>query len=127
MTHRNYQVAGLLPALMAPENGREKNRVGGARWPWQRVPLPTPSEKLQPPPKFSDQFVEYDGSKMEETETFDRHFNFDKNTDYRIPTSNYEVQGFPKIKLNVTWTIEDKKFTILPGEQAPPTERGTIN
>lgn len=101
-----------------------RGEVGGVKWPWQRAPSPTPSEELQPSPKFSDQFVEYDGSKMEGAETFDRHFNFDKKTDYRTFIYNYEDEGVPKRKLNVAWTIEDKTFTVLPEEKAVPTALG---
>lgn len=100
------------------EWAREIGPGGARKWPWQRTPSPAPSDESSIPPKFSDQFVTLDGSKMQGTESFDNYFDFGKNTDYVLSTSNFEESGAIKHKLNVSWTLEEPNFELLPEEKA---------
>lgn len=114
--------------LHATANGEWAREIGpgGARkWPWQRTPSPTPSEELKTPPKFSDQFVEFDGSKMEGAELLDNYFEFDKNTEYLPSATHYEENALIKRKLNVSWQLEEKNYAVLPGEKATPADYGS--
>ncbi|PJK34782.1 hypothetical protein CWC48_06085 [Pseudomonas sp. S10E 269] len=107
------------------EWAREIGPGGARKWPWQRTPSPTPSNELKLPPKFSDQFVTVDGSKIQGAEPFDKYFNFDTKTDYVLSTTNYEEQGAIKQSLNVSWTQEEENFAVLAGEKATPYEGGS--
>lgn len=114
-----------LRATLDGEWVREIGPGGARKWPWQRTPSPTPSEETKIPPKFSDQFVELDGSKINGAERLDEYFNFDKNTEYSLSTSNYLKNGEIKKKLNVSWTFDGQNPVVHTSEIPVPTEYGT--
>ena len=114
-----------LRATLDGEWAREIGPGGKPKWPWQRTPSPTPSDELKTPSKFSDQFVEADGSKMAGTAPLDDYFEFDKNTDYVLSSVGYEENAVIKKRLYVSWTLEEKNYAVLPGEKAAPSGYGS--
>ncbi|WP_332846271.1 dermonecrotic toxin domain-containing protein [Pseudomonas lactucae] len=95
---------------------------GGARtWPWQRKPSPTPSNELKTPGKFSDTFLELDGSKIQAAEKFNDYLLMDDRIRYESSSAFFEENGVVKRKLGVSWTLEDKPFAVAPAETARTT------
>ena len=92
---------------------------GGVKWPWQRTPSPTPSEKLTP--KFSDLFVDIDAQTAKQAERFDEYLNVDEATSHTVSMRGYEENGVIKRKLNLSWQAAESKIEILPTEKAGPT------
>ncbi|QJI31031.1 hypothetical protein HKK55_20735 [Pseudomonas sp. ADAK18] len=98
---------------------------GGARWPWQRTPSPTPSNDLKISPKFSDQFVELDGSKMTGADRVDKYLKVNEGGAYEFSSRNYEENAIIKRNLNVSWNIDERGFSVESGEKAQFTEHST--
>jgi hypothetical protein len=99
---------------------------GGQRWwPWKAKP-PTEASSTQEvaPPKFANQFEEFDGTPMKGAETFDKYTNPKKLTEYVLSTENYEDGDVIKRRLKVNWTGKDSEYLIPPQERAKPSEYG---
>ena len=94
---------------------------GGARWPWNRPPSPTPSNHSAGSSSFSERFVESDGSKIEGAEKFDDYLNLKENTDYQFTDSVYEDGSNIKRKLIASWQVDDGAFSVTEGERAQTT------
>ncbi|WDG43374.1 hypothetical protein PUP72_05110 [Pseudomonas synxantha] len=100
---------------------------GGVKWPWQRPISPAPSNDLKSPSRFSDNFIELDGSKMEGADTLDKYLNFEEQTQYRFGVSVYEENGTVKSRPVLSWEVDDRNFTVSASEAASPSKFGTSN
>ena len=98
---------------------------GGAKWPWQRNPSPTPSDDAKTPPKISDGFEILGDPKTSGAERLDEVLNYNSKTHYQESVSNFEEGGTAKQKLTVTWSVEENNFNVSPTEAAGPNEYGT--
>ena len=116
--------------LMVITPGREKEWArapgdGGIKWPWQRPISPTPSNDLKSSSRFSDNFIELDGSKMEGADTLDKYLNFEEQTQYRFGVSVDEENGTVKSRPVLSWEVDDRNFTVSASEAASPSKFGT--
>lgn len=98
-----------------------RGTVGG-KWPWDRTPLPTPTNDLKTPPKISDGFEVLGNPKTTGADKFDEIFKSDSTAHYEQSINNVEEQGVIKRKLTVTSTTEEKNFEVFPNERAQPNE-----
>ena len=92
--------------------------TGGGRWFWERPITSTVSDESLSTPKFSERFVESDGSKILGAEKFDDYLNIDDNKEYTLTNNLYSDGSNVKRKLTVSWKIDDGNFEVTEGERA---------
>lgn len=93
----------------------------GGHWFWNRPTSPTPSDTSAGSSRFSERFVESNGSKIEGAEKFDDYLNLKENTDYQFTDSVYPDGSNIKRKLIASWQVDDGEFSVTNGERAQPT------
>ena len=102
---------------------------GGTRsWPWsKKTPEPTPATDGVPKiaSRFSDQFVEADGSTMKGSEIFDKYVNIKERTGYTFSSEHYEEGDAIKRRLKIDWAANDGEYSVSPTERATPTKYGS--
>lgn len=130
----DYKIGGKVTQIINPKTGKPALRVGlgadgewvratadgGIRLPWRSTPSQIPSSETKGLSKFSERFLRADGSKNESAEKFDDYLNFKENTDYLFNNSLYQDGTTIKRRLTTSWQIDDRAFTVSPGEKAQP-------
>lgn len=89
----------------------------GGKW-WSRTPSPTPSNEAETVTRFTQRFVESDGSSIAGAEKFDDYLNLNQDKEYVFSSRFYTEGGTVKRKLTTSWTVDDGDFSVLEGEKA---------
>lgn len=109
--------AGLMVVTPGRDGEWARAPGDGGKW-WSRTPSPTPSNGSGTVVRFTQQFVESDGSRISGAEKFDNYLNFNPDKDYLLSSKFYEENGTLKRKLNTSWTVDDGNFSVTEGESA---------
>ncbi|WP_426135308.1 hypothetical protein [Pseudomonas sp. PWP3-1b2] len=96
--------------------------TGGGRWFWNRPITSTASDESLSTPKFSERFVESDGSKIPGSGKFDDYLSVDESKDYTFINNLFSDGPNVKRRLAVSWRIDDGQFAVTETERAQPID-----
>lgn len=109
--------AGLMVVTPGRDGEWARAPGDGGKW-WIRTPSPTPSNESETVTRFTQRFIEADGSSIAGAEKFDDYLNLNQDREYVFSSKFYEDSGTIKRKLTTSWTVDDDNFSVSEGEKA---------
>lgn len=109
--------AGLMVVTPGRDGEWARAPGDGGKW-WTRTPSPTPSNESETVTRFTQRFVEVDGSSIAGAEKFDDYLNLNQDREYVFSSKFYDDGGTIKRKLTTSWTVDDGNFSVNEGEKA---------